>query len=254
MLDLHRISPEDAIEPAHIAFYNKGMEFIYLELVRLNVNLFILDHILVFPFDLFTSPGRSIFFRMVFDNFFYSSLLMVTRLATDEGPDVFTLPRFKNRLRNMVRGEYRDAFDAKFRELRFDSETRKLLDKASTLRTQRVAHLLEDIVFKVSEEERVTFGELKSIYQTLERFFDALSFNHGYMMLPFEYSPDVRHPLGVDPRPDIEEILDLIAENSYLVHLPEREPNIWVFRKEHLSDKEIEILNQYREKFGLESI
>jgi hypothetical protein len=254
MINLRQIKPEDVIEPEHMAFYTEGMNFFYLELVKLNVNLFILDHVLSFPFGLFTLPGRSIFFRMVFDNFFYSSLLMITRLVTDKDPDVFTLQRFKNQIRNMVKEEYRDSFDTILRELRFDSETRKLLDKASTLRDQRVAHSLKDIVFKASEEEIVTFGELKSLYQTLEKFFFTLSFSHGYMMLPFEYSPDVRHPPGVDPRPDIEEILDLIAENSSFLHLPESNPEFWSLYRNQLSGEEIKIFNQYRQKFGLESI
>jgi hypothetical protein len=254
MIDLRQVKPEDVIEPEYIAFYTEGMNRFYSELVNLNVNLFILDYVLSFPFGLFTLPGRTIFFTMVFLNFFYSSLLIITRIFTDEGSDVFTLRRFKDQLRSMVKEEYRDSFDAILRELRFDPETRNLLKKASTLRTERVAHLLEKAVFKASEEERVTFGELKSLYQTLEKFFFTLSFSHGYMMLPFEYSPDVRHPPGIDPRPDIEEILDLIAEKSDFLHLPERNPEWWSLQRNQLSGEEIEIFNQYRQKFGLESI
>ncbi|MNP77261.1 hypothetical protein D3C76_1746530 [compost metagenome] len=73
------------------------------------------------------------------------------------------------------------------------------------------------------------------------------------MMLPLEYDESVEHPAGIDSRTDIERILDHIAFDSYVVSLPETNPILWEARKRSLKEYDIEEINIYRSKLGLDN-
>ena len=64
----------------------------------------------------------------------------------------------------------------------------------------------------------LTFGEIKEIVQELTNLFEVASFSTEYRYLIIAYDPTVRHPVGIDPRPDIERILDSIARESSVLH------------------------------------
>ena len=253
-MDFSNQSAEDVLVPSVLPYYRKGIDFFHLELVHLNVNIFILDYVLAFPFGLFVPPGQSLFFRMVFSNFFDSSVLVITRVATDHGAKVFTLPRFRNRIRASVRAQFRAEFDSHLRKLRFDSEVKSLLKKATVLRDSRLAHTLEDNVANQANRESVRFGELKSLRDSLNSLLDGLGFNTEFMMLPLQYDPRVQHPKGTDSRPDIERLLDDIAHRSSLLNLPELRPERWLHRRRQLSAGDIYVINSYRQKFGLDEV
>lgn len=252
-MDISKLQAEDLLRDG-LLDYKKGMDFFHLQLVDLNVNIFILDHVLSFPFHLFPGPGGSLFFWMVFENFFYASVLIITRVATDQGDDPFTLPRFKNKVRDLIKPEYQADFDNRLRQARFDSNTRALLKKARNLRLERVAHTKQDIALNKTQGTKVVFGEIKALRDQLNSLLDALSFNVQYVKLPPQYDPDVEHPRGTDTRPDIEVILDSIAERSPLLRMPEKDPMSWRCQREHLSERDIQLLNKYRRKFGLPAV
>ena len=134
-MDVHNLDSKEALKESELAFYERGMEFFYGELVNLNVNLFIMDKISDFRFDLFTSIDQRTFFRMVFQNFFYSSLLIITRLAADQGSDLFTLPCFKNQIRQAIKQEHRNLIDTRLRQVKFDRGIQKLLEKTQEYRS-----------------------------------------------------------------------------------------------------------------------
>ena len=69
------------------------------------------------------------------------------------------------------------------------------------------------------------------------------------LTLPIGYEPSVKHPTGSDPRSDIEHLLDLIVQDSYIFKMPEESP-YWNITKERLPQDTIKILNEYRRKFG----
>jgi hypothetical protein len=65
---------------------------------------------------------------------------------------------------------------------------------------------------------------LKEIVQEMTKLFEAASFDTEYHYLFFSYDPTVRRPVGTDPRPDIETVLDGIARDSPVLRLPESIP------------------------------
>jgi hypothetical protein len=254
-VDINNLLAEDLIiNDVELSFYQKGMKFFYGELVHLNVNIFILDHILGFPFHLFTDPDGSLFFRMVFENFFYASLLIVTRITTDQKGDLFTLPRFRNHIRAVIKNEYQQQFNERLKQTKFDKNSRELLDKIRELRNIRVVHVKEDIAIRQKLPPNIAYSNLKTIRGNLNDLLGALSFNVEHFMLPIQYHPEVQHPPGYDSRPDIEIILDNIAKNSPLLNLPEKSPQAWKYRKDMLPETDLELLNKYRRKFKMVSL
>jgi hypothetical protein len=250
-MSIFDLTAVDLFDGQGLPYYTKGMDFFYLQLVELNVNIFILGHVLSFPFDLFVRPDRSLFFKMVIRNFFDASLLIVTRVAADQGDGVFTLQRFKNRVRELIRMEYQPELDNRLREARFDSKTQALLKKARDLRTERVAHSMEDIVLEKSAMSTVVFSDIKTLAGDLESVLNAISFNVEHLMLPLQYHPKVQHPQGVDSRPDIEILLDSVAERSSLLRMPEQDPIGWKYERERITREHLQMVNKYRGKFGL---
>jgi hypothetical protein len=250
-MKIHDLSAEDALQEDQLEHYIKGMRFFYSELVNLNVNLFIMDKIADFRFDLFTGIEERTFFRMVFQNFFHASILTITRVAADQGGDLFTLTRFKNSVRQAVKPKFKDLIDERLRSVRFDKGTQRLLEKAHELRTQRIAHALEEIALGNQKSTRVFYHELKQLRDQLNDLLDALSFNVEHMMLPVHYSKDVIHPKGVDSRPDIEKILDIIAFTSVILNLPEKHPRQWQYELKRLNQDDISLINAYRKKFNM---
>lgn len=254
MHDLHTLNPDEVLVDEFLPEYNTGMQFCHLQLVHLNANIYILDQVLRFPFRIFVPGDRSLFFRFVFENFFYASLLIITRLAADQGAEFFTLPRFKNKIRFAVKGSYRDVFDELLREVRFNNQVNILIKKTRDLRSLRVAHSTEEFVFGIAEEPLVRFEELKELRDHLVSLFDALSFNVDHLMYPIQYSSRVQQGQGFDQRTDIEELLDLIAENSFALRVPENNPDEWEIQKEFYTERELDAFNEYRSKFGLSSV
>jgi len=253
-LELSKLTPGQVLLPGSIPRYNRGMLAFALQLTNLNVDIFILDHLLSFPFHLFPAPGGNLFFRMVVNNFLSASVLATTRVAGDQDPDFFTIPKFKNWLLQVVRPEYATEFRRHLRQLRFATTVRDLLRKAMRIRHRHIAHIFEEESPEPKQADILTFGELKTIRDSLNLLFAGLAFGTEHLFLPVQYLPNVQHSQGVDARPDIEQLLDLIADHSHLVRLPETHPEQWVYRQATLSERDLRLLNAYRAKFGLHAV
>lgn len=252
VMNIHNLSPEDALLEEHLAEYKQGMDFFYLQqLVPLNLNIYYVEQIIQFPFELFVEPEKSIFFRVVVDNLIITGLLIITRVATDKKGDVYTLPRFKNDVRKMLKPEYTSLFDERMKTVRFDSETKAILNQARELRNERIAHIDRAIVSGISNIDTLNFLDLKKLRDALNSLLDALSFNTESRMLPMQYDPEVRHPNSIKHTTDLDDILSSIARDSYLLNMPEKHPIRWTRQKRRMSLDKLKLLNKYRIQFNL---
>ena len=172
-------------------------------------------------------------------------------MATDQSSDFFTLPQFRNNVRNSVKEEYQKSFDEQLREVRFDKKIKNSLEKVHDLRSVRIAHSKEDFVFGEIDEPLVKFGDLKIIRDQLISVFNALAFNVDHMMLPVQYSSRIERPNNEDYLSDIEELLQLLAENSPSIKQPENNPTHWKIQRENLPQRELDAFNYYRNLLGL---
>ena len=76
---LKEIQPEDVIEPEFLDFYTERIEAIWKQVVKLNSNVYCLKRIEEFPFDLF-EPGKStLFWILVKDSMFETSVMVIYR-------------------------------------------------------------------------------------------------------------------------------------------------------------------------------
>lgn len=254
MINVSTLDAKEAIREESFSEYDKGMEFFYLQLVHLNMTIFIADQILKVPLRLFVGPDKTIFFGVVLRNFFDAGLLMITRLATDQGDDLYTLTHFKNRVRELVKPEYVSFFDERLRKYRFDKRTVDLFKRARDLRNERVGHMSQGVALGEIEGTHLNFSELKSLRDALNSLLEAISFNADHMMLPISYDPRVQHPRGSHHKTDIEEVLDYFVSNSILLNAPEKDRFLWEQWRVGLKATEIEQINFYRKKYGLPSV
>lgn len=253
-----RLSAKDVITPEYLKDYEDGMGFFYSELVTLNTNIFIINKIREFPFDLFCVPDDKIFFSMVANNFFEYSVIIISRLIKDSSSNSFTIRKFKNRIiKDYIKPEYREAFKDRIKNSKFEHAMNDILDRIQDLRNKRIAHTIEDYVKDTKNIGRINFKELEKLRDSINSFFDSLSFNIKHMMVPVPYSEEVIHPKGSDSRSDIEKILDSIAKESAFLNAPEANskwPGVWKEIRKRMSERELEIFNKYREKLGFPKI
>jgi hypothetical protein len=249
-IDLHNLNPKDLLNDDAFEEYDSGMGFFFSELVDLNTIIYLAEQIVAFPFDLFATRDNQTFFSMVLASFHDSAILAITRLVTDQKGDLFTLIRFKNRVRELVKEEFRPAFELRLKNARFDNKVSALLAKARDLRDHRIGHITRDFVAGNIRVFRPNLSELRELRDALNSLLDALAFNVEYAMLPLPYDDRVR------PRtkPDIEEILDNLAKNSHYLNLPEQYPERWKYRRPHLSKEDLDALNHYRRKFAMSEV
>ena len=253
MTDFTKRKAEDVLQPGFLDQYRGTMTFFHLQLSRLNIDLFIVEKILDFPSHLFIAPPDNIFLSQVVHNFLQVSTLQITKLATDQGSDTVTLPKFKNAMLQEVIDQYQADFREHLRESKFSERTRRMLEKATKLRDSRIAHFLNNPSSQLGSDELLTLGDLRSLRDELNAQLNVLSFNTEYFTLPISYHPAVVHPVGTDARSDIEMFLDGIAIQSNIIHMPERHPERWQHFRQSRSASVIDQINHYREKLGLPS-
>lgn len=240
--------PQDVLKEDSWDEYEHNKAFFFRVLAELNVNIFIAERILSLPYkELFSEgPFYHIFLGQVVDNALEMSILSITRLATDNGSDAHTLTGFKNRLFTLTRPEYQKAIREQLAAARFDAQTKALLEKAKEVRNQSLAHYLDDF-FEASfnptkELVRLSLSEIQKLRDVLNALLHSLTINTEQQWLPNEY---------VNGKPDIDAILELLIPTSYLLKMPQDDPERWKNRSTKLSTDQMTLLNSYRRRFGL---
>ena len=250
-MDISNLNAKDVLEESGLDEYEAGMKFFCSELVELNIIVYLAEQMVDFPFELFAHSDKTIFFGMVMRSFHDSAILIVTRLATDQKGDLYTLSRFKNRVLESAKPEFKDSVKARLREARFDQAVAGLLEKAKELRRNRIAHTTRDLISENIKVSRPTLSEVIRLRDALNSLLDALSFNVSHIMLPIHYAPNVLQSPHISHKTDIEELLECVARNSNLLNMPEKSPERWNRRRAHLGEEKINKINFYRRKLGL---
>jgi len=255
---LQDIYPSEIVESSWFDTYKQNIDAIWHQLGRLNSNIYILEKIYSFPFDLLWL-STSNFWNLVNNALFESCIMIIWRAAMDNSyAESLTIQQLKNEISRHINDSYRDQFREELRGLNFESTVESVKSKIVEIRHNYIAHYnFEKDVNPTTEDierRKILFSELKKYLNTLTSFFDLLCFGHQRALLPLDYHPDVINPIGVDSRSDIEQLLDLIAKNSDLLNLPEQNPNMWDIERKNISQEGLNILNTYRIKFGLSNL
>ena len=252
-INLRELRPTDVIESSWLEKYERKTNLLWQELILLNSNLYVLEKLSKFPIHLLTDRVRGDFLDIVAVNLSSMCAMIIWKLWLDKDERSLTLARFRDDVRQHVRSEYRGDFDAALQNLQWDE---RALERVEKFRHKRIAHF--DSTYNLSPEVRRTLWlllpDLTNLRDTLNSLFEILCFGHGAGLLPPYYDPKVQHPRDMDPRSDVEVILDNIARNSPILNMPEEQPLAWPFVREGLSEDSLQTLNEYRIEFGLPEV
>ncbi len=253
-MQLQEMHPYDLIDPSWVPSYEREITAMWWQLVQLDSNLFILDKLSAFPFDLF-QPVPEPFWKVVYDSLFETSIMIVWRVGLDADRRTLTLPQLTDKIRQNLREEYSSEFEDLLRDVDFEAALSDLAPRVRELRHNRIAHFNRDWNVDLGPEQAKQRGlqlsELMALRDELKSLFGLLCFEDRKSVHLIHYHPEVRHPPGVDTRPDIERLLDCVAKQSELLNMPERQPEAWPHSRKNLSSAELEVLNKYRVKLGL---
>lgn len=251
---LEEMKFEDLIHPDWLDTYKKEITALWWQLVRLDANLFILKKLAGFPFNLFQTVAEA-FWKMVYDSLFETSIMIVWRVALDADRRTLTLQQLGHKIKQNLHEEYSLQFEDLLRSGDFDTILSDLAPRLPELRHNRIAHFNRDWNVDLGPEQAKQRGlqlsELMAVRDELKSLFDLLCFGHRRSIHLIHYHPRVRHPPGVDTRPDIERLLDRVAKESAWLNMPERQREVWPVSRKNLSPEELEVLTKYRVRFGL---
>ena len=249
MVDLKSIQPSDALKSGTAQYYQGRIDRIFWELYRLNGNLFVLEKLESFPTHLFLDPRKETFFSLVRIALFYDSILIETKLLTDNR--YYTILRFHDWVRTNIRKEYAGVLDRALSEACIKSAIKLAEKNLKPARNLTIAHLgihSNGNIEIPDEPFRVTIQDLRLICKRINGFFDILCFGASYQKIPPDYDPTLPRPQA-DKTSDIEHILDLIVQDSDFFNMPETSPR-WNILRDSYPQGWVKTLNEYRRKLG----
>ncbi len=217
--------------------------------------MFILEKIEMFPFWLFTPNTRDyVFWRSIKISLIETTLMITSRSILDKRKDVLTLKNLRDAtIMYAIDESARQVIEDRLGSVDFDTRVKAIEAKVISIRHNFLAHL--NRIQNTLEPDRrtietITFGEMKELMNAAFDLFNTLSFEVAYVFWWSDYRDEVRNA----NQTDIDRLLDSVAKNSALLNLPESNPVVWSRRCMTLTEKELEILNQYRKKFGLPQV
>jgi len=239
--------PEEVIKPEFLETYKALHSDIWFRLVLVHTNIIILEEVEKFPFERIYAPMDNIFWKMVYWNFLYLSILFIYGLVDDTGSDTNTILKLKRKLwkEGWLKDEH-EKYRQALKKSDLHRDVKKIRKKVELMRNKAVAHQLLRSVTNI-KVTGLSLLEIRKVYDETEKLFRMFSFGADY--LTTFYIPGV-----VDGKPivkDVDELLDLIVKNSPWLNQPERRAPFWPAIREHKDPKDIEELNFWRKKFGL---
>lgn len=232
--------------------YMKQRDSLATQLRELNTAMFILEKIELFPFWLFTPNTHDyVFWRTIKFSLVQTAVIIASRVIVEGDSDALTLKGFKTGIvRNAVDQSAEQMIRDRLRTISFDKRIAAIEEKIRAIRNNFVAHLDKtQNTLELSQRTiaDMTYAEMKELLDGGYELFNALSFEAYYVPWFAEYSDQIRNA----QQTDVERLLDQVAKSSFLLNLPETQPEAWQRRRSKLSSEEIELLNHYRRKFGL---
>lgn len=250
---------EDIFVESFLADYNHGISFIYFYLQKLHTNIYLVEKILKFPRVFLLEPDglqTDFFFRCFIENAIEASILIITRFVQNTRGNVFRITDFQNKLLQAIRPEYKSAYIERLKNNKFDQNIREIIRRLETLRDRRIAHLTQEYLQGIldgsinpTDDLISLLPEIKAVSEKLADCLHNVNFIGGKFILQIY---DL-YPVFVPSRPDIEIILDSIAKNSPILHLPENDPSLW-YKIMDPRREQITQFNYYRKKFGMPAV
>jgi hypothetical protein len=249
---------KDLMPWGELQIYQQKLVIIQNQLLRLNIDIYLLEQILKFPTVFLYHDGvtYNTFFESYIENAFDMSVLIITRISINDKADPFTMETFRNSIEQRIKPQYLAAYKDLNKTIKWSwNAVRHITTKLEDLRNGRIAHLkqeylevaLKDSYSTVQQERQILLSDIKRVCGKLNESLHRLTFLGGakFDLLPPWYQEN--RAVG---KSDIEEILESIAKNSSILSMPEIDLDQWrnIMDSRH---EQIEQFNFYRRKFGL---
>ncbi len=212
----------------------KKVEILWEQLVILNSNLLVLKKIINFPWHLFQPNPFPQFWSLTLKNLYDMCILIIWRI-TENNSKRLSLPQVINEIKNSkIEGYLKDI--------------NEIHRKVLKIRHGEIAHLGDKWMTNLQKRHQylLSIDSMKKMSDNLTKIFSAiceiLGFEGGREFVLW----------GLDK--EIEKLLNKFVKESPLLRMPEEQPGHWEIYKKKLSSSDIDILNQYRTKFGLSRI
>ncbi len=249
-------SPEDLFDEEPVQEYERRVDLLWHDLVRANSSLYVVNKVADFPTWFAPTPDDQIFLQLVVRNFLDQVVLVSANAFTDKNPRSVSFPTLKDWMLGHSRQGIRDELSAYLAHVEPGDDTIALLDKAKTVRHKIIAHLDWDLPLDAQRmaEMKLSLPELQRLLDHAESMFSALYVGPGRSMLPPPYSEAVEHPSGMDPRSDVERLLDVLAADSAFLRAPDEQKEVWPYHAKSLTHAQREEFNYWRRRVGLAEV
>lgn len=250
------IDRKEIFDADWVGIYEKRMEALHQQMSEIRTTYFLYERIVKFPFHLF-SQYHGAFWVLTRKSMFVAIIVGLWRLLYDNEPKSLTVVKMIDEVMKRARSEEaRNHISDLLRKAEVKKRLSIIRREIRRMRNEYFAHLDVTNVDTLPEQEAQGFAltEISHVLDTAEEILNALGLDTEYMFLPPDYHPRVRHPKGVDSRPDIERILDDMVESCPGFHLPETKPYEFTFYWKHRNEAERKVFNAYRKKMGLSEI
>ena len=246
--------PEELFEGDFSEKYKRLHDNLWRRITRAHGTLDTLEQLEQFPFEYIYPLNKMEFWRLVFKNFLDTVCLLLHGLMSDTGKDVHSIPSFKNEImnkNNWLRPERWDLLNQELKERKFDAEVDSIADRVTKIRTNLIAHHLIDKQSGNPKESLtgVSLVELRRLFEATHSLFGALSFGSAYVTLAGDLMPGT---VGGQPtRTCLDEVLDAVLKDSYVVNQPERRGEWWPMDRKYMVEEELQMMNKLRKRIGL---
>lgn len=245
---------KDVIIEGWLETYENERDALYRELIELNSTIFTLAKIENFPFSLFIPFYDDRIFWHITRNALIERVIMIAwRIIIDSDPKALTLRRFRDDIRKNSHSKGILILEETLKQLDFEQRMSELERKIIYARHNYLAHYNYKLNIDLTNPPmnlQLNLDDFKNIIEVVRELFDALCFTHRHSLWLWGYSENYR----IQERTDIDKMLDLLAERSVWLKMPEVDPELWEENRAKLSEFQLKQFNLYRAKFGLELV
>ncbi|MEA2031235.1 MAG: hypothetical protein U9N55_06540 [candidate division Zixibacteria bacterium] len=252
------IRASNAIGPEWLSEYRTQLEALWGQIVYLNSYNYIMGNIAQFPWHLF-SLNQNYFFDCIFAAMLESCVSIVYRIVIDTNSKTLTLPAFKNKvLEHLIDPAVRDSLKSELDNLSFNKEFKEYKNLFIKIRHEEISHFNRERNTKLTEAElrqrQELVNQISPASELIGQLFQILCLGKVHLQSLSEYSQGKPFFPKDGTVSDIEKLLDWVADQSPLLHMPEDEPQVWSMFRRKYSAEDIETINTYRRKFNLPKI
>ncbi len=182
----------DLLDDAWLESYDQGIDLLSEQILKLNMCIYALKKITIFPFELFDPFVEHHFWKLVIDSLFETCVMTFWRIAVDENKEGLTLNQFKNQIRSHFTDHaYSKSLNELVKKRHFDDGIKRI----KIVRHNFIAHMNREQHINPNGTALIQgpleLSELEQYQKTVNEYFDLLNFEKSFATLPGNMS--VKH-------------------------------------------------------------